>query len=364
MSTSPTMFEFATTDQSVSISSANVDALEDSELDRAPFGIICVDREGTILRYNLYESRLARLDRNQVLGRGFFDEIARCTRTPAFEGRFRRFVEGDLPLEERRFEFVFDFAFGAQQVGVELHRAPEGERYYFFINRRSVRGPRPEAEEIAASQASLAPDEARSGVQRDGFERRFVEAPVTLFAALRTTFAKFAPEAWTLFSYEWGLQWGRRAAIELEADSLESASCALEDLAMVEASKRIADYTQQRGWGAVRFSFDAAKEGVLSMQVERSVLAESAARPTLSERGARTGACSLLSGFFAGTISHLASRRVAVREVSCRSNGAPCCSFVLVAADRTAALERAIAEGASNVSAVREALRRPSRQRP
>jgi photoactive yellow protein len=364
MNTSPTMFEVTTTDQSVSITSSNVDALDDSELDRAPFGIICVDREGTILRYNLYESRLARLDRNQVLGRGFFEEIARCTRTDAFEGRFRRFVEGTLPLEEQRFEYVFDFAFGAQQVVVELHRAPEGERYYFFINRRSVRGPRPEAREIAASQASLAPDEARAGVQRDGFERRFVEAPVTLFTALRATFAKFAPEAWTLFAYEWGLQWGRRAAIELEADSLEAANCALEDLTMVDASKRIADYTQQRGWGAVHFSFDGAKEGVLSIQVERSVLAESASQPWLRERGARSGACWLLSGFFAGTISHLASRRVAVREVSCQANGAPCCSFVLVAADRIGALERAIDEGASDVNAVREVLRRPSRQRP
>lgn len=363
MSTATTMFEVASSDQPVSISGANVDALDDSELDRAPFGIICVDREGTILRYNLYESRLARLDRNQVLGRGFFDEVARCTRNAAFEGRFRRFVDGSLPAEEARFEFVFDFAFGAQQVGVELHRAANGQRFYLFINRRRVGAPRAEASVLAASQASLAPDEARAGVHRDAVERRFVEAPVTLLAALRATFAKLAPEAWPLFAYEWGLQWGRRAAIELEADSLEAASCALEDLAMVEASRRIADYTQQRGWGAVRFAFDGAKEGVLTMDVERSALAESAARVTASERGQRSGSCSLLAGFFAGTISHLAARRVVVREVSCRSHGASCCSFVLVAADRAGALDRALTEGATTVSAVRESLRRPSRQR-
>lgn len=363
MTATHTMFEFSSSEPSLSISGASVDLLEDSDLDRAPFGIICVDRDGTILRYNLYESRLARLDRNQVLGRGFFDEVARCTRNDAFEGRFRRFVSGALPPEEQRFEFVFDFAFGAQRVGVEMHRAAESERFYFFINRKSVGGVRPEATEIAAQQAELAPNEGAAGVQRDEFERRVVEAPMTLLSSLRATFAKLAPEAWPLFAYEWGVQWGRRAAIDLEADSLESANRPLEDLAMLEASIRVADYTQKRGWGAVRFSFDAANEGVLSMEVDRSVLAESAARPTLSDRGPRAGACSLLAGFFAGTLAHLASRRVVVREVSCRANGAACCSFVLVAADRSGALDRALAEGAVTVGAVRESLRRPTRQR-
>lgn len=364
MNTPITMFEAAVTEQFLSINGSNVDLIDDHELDRAPFGIICLDGEGTILRYNLYESRLARLDRNQVLGRNFFEEVARCTRNDAFEGRFRRFIGGSSAPEDQRFEFVFDFAFGAQTVNVEQHRAPEGERFYLFVNRRSAGPVRAEATEIAALQSALAPEESRVGIQRDGVERRFVEAPVTMFAALRTTFAKLAPEAWSLFSYEWGLQWGRRAAIELEADSLESASSSLEDLAMSDASRRVADYTQRRGWGAVRFDFTAVKEGVIAIEVERSILAESAARPTLHKRGSREGSCSLVAGFFAGTMSHLAGRRVVVREIACRAHGAGCCTFVLVANDRAAALDRAIADERTSVRAVRESLRKPGRQTP
>ena len=75
---------------------SRIDALPDADLDALPFGVICVDRTGRILRYNLAESRLARLDRRQVLGRNFFRTVAPCTQTPAFEGRFRLFVDGNL----------------------------------------------------------------------------------------------------------------------------------------------------------------------------------------------------------------------------------------------------------------------------
>jgi photoactive yellow protein len=49
-----------------------LDGRSDQELDTLPFGVIALDDEGTILRYNLYEAQFARLDRNQVLGRDFF----------------------------------------------------------------------------------------------------------------------------------------------------------------------------------------------------------------------------------------------------------------------------------------------------
>ena len=69
-----------------------IDDLSDAELDALAFGVIALDEEGTVLRYNLYESRLARLDRNQVVGRNFFDDVAPCTRIEAFQGRFRAFA--------------------------------------------------------------------------------------------------------------------------------------------------------------------------------------------------------------------------------------------------------------------------------
>lgn len=52
-------------------STADLDNLSDAALDELPYGVICLRRDGTILRYNLAEARLARLDRAVVLGRRF-----------------------------------------------------------------------------------------------------------------------------------------------------------------------------------------------------------------------------------------------------------------------------------------------------
>lgn len=98
-----------------------LDSYDDAQLDDLRFGVICLDAEGTIHRYNLAEARLARLDRSRVLGRDFFRKVAPCTATPEFEGRFRAFLQSQEP--RLAFPFVFDFKFGAQNVTVELVRA-------------------------------------------------------------------------------------------------------------------------------------------------------------------------------------------------------------------------------------------------
>lgn len=342
-----------------SISGASVDLLDDNELDRAPFGIICLDADGTILRYNLYESRLARLDRNQVLGRNFFDEVARCTRGDAFEGRFRRFVAGSRAPEDQRFEFVFDFAFGAQRVGVELHDAGEQERFYLFVNRKSVGAPRDVVGEIAASQRALAPNEAALGVQRDERERRFVDAPVAMFAALRSTFAKLAPQSSALFAHEWGVQWGRRAAIDLEVDSLERTHRSLDEQSMSAAAKALGDYLERRGWGRVEFDFSPVREGLVLVTIDRSVLAESAPRSPLGRSGTTDGACALIAGLLAGALSHLAGRKLVGREVCCVTHGAPRCEVVLTAADRAPEIDRVLSSAPRTSGALRAALKRP-----
>ena len=51
-----------------------------------------------------------------------------------------------------RFDFLFDFKFGAQEVSVEMLRAPDAERFYLFVNRLSFG---PAREGIARS--ALAP---------------------------------------------------------------------------------------------------------------------------------------------------------------------------------------------------------------
>ncbi|GAC1443652.1 MAG: hypothetical protein NVS4B5_19120 [Vulcanimicrobiaceae bacterium] len=87
------------------------------EIDDLPFGVIVVDRTGTILEYNVYESEMAGFSRERVAGRNFFHDVAPCTAIKEFEGRFEAFLMShDTSIEP--FEFVFPFSRGAQRVSI------------------------------------------------------------------------------------------------------------------------------------------------------------------------------------------------------------------------------------------------------
>jgi photoactive yellow protein len=337
-----------------------VDDYSDAELDAQPFGVIGLDLEGTILRYNLYESRFARLDRNQVIGRNFFSEVALCTRTEAFEGRFWAFVR-DPSRPTERFEFVFNFKFGVQRVSVELVRAPGVDRYYLLINRQEVAAPQPDfpTELLAVAQQDLAPDEAQQGVVRDALQRRYAEVPAHFFAALRVTCDRLAPDTWQLFSSEWGVQWGRRAAVDLEAAALESSGKSLREIPMREVAHLISSYLHERGWGSLVFDFSRTAEGIIQLDLERSVLAEAAPAPARRSSTTRSyQACSLVAGFLSGTLSTVADRRLAAREIRCAASGASVCQFLLVGHERRGALDVALREGGGSLETVINALRR------
>lgn len=344
------------------IALASIDQCTDVELDQAPFGVICLDDEGTILRYNSFESRLARLDRNQVLGRDFFQEIARCTRVPEFEGRYRRIVAGSSDPNDRQFTFVFDFTFGAQEVSIEILSVPGASRWYLLVNRARVSGPRSSPREPAARQSELAPREASLGLKRDAVEGRFVETPASFFAAMRATLGQLAPEAWPMFAHELGLQWGRRAAIELEGSALEAHNVPLASLPMSDAATRVGQYFDSRGWGMVHVELGSVREGVIGLSVERSVLAE-AAPLWRSHDKVEPFSCAIFAGAFAGMFSHLAGRRLGAREICCIALAADTCRFVLFAADRVHRVDEAIEHGAATADAVRNALRAPPRER-
>jgi photoactive yellow protein len=86
-------------------------------LDELPFGAIVVDYEGTIVQYNQYESRLAQRDRDAVLGRNFFREVAPCTGVQAFEGRMKAFLALPDAVSES-FDYFFPFVHGSVDVTI------------------------------------------------------------------------------------------------------------------------------------------------------------------------------------------------------------------------------------------------------
>lgn len=96
--------------------------LTGGDLDALPFGVIVVDRSGTIREYNAYERRLANMGETVMIGRNFFHDVAPCTAIQDFEGRFEAFLDSeDTSIEP--FQFVFPFPSGKQRVSVMFVRS-------------------------------------------------------------------------------------------------------------------------------------------------------------------------------------------------------------------------------------------------
>lgn len=109
--------------------------MDDAQLDELPFGAIQLDEGGTVLSYNEAEGRITGRDPKDVIGRNFFRDVAPCTDTDAFAGRFRAGVEsGSL---NALFEYVFDYQMLATKVQIHMKQALNRDSYWVFVKRVS-----------------------------------------------------------------------------------------------------------------------------------------------------------------------------------------------------------------------------------
>ena len=108
--------------------------LDESEIDDLPFGLIVVDQQGIIRQYNSYESRMARLAKERVIGRDFFRDVAPCAAVQEFQGRFERFAQEPGDRAES-FDFVFQFSFGRQHVHITFLRNAKSSQIRILVNR-------------------------------------------------------------------------------------------------------------------------------------------------------------------------------------------------------------------------------------
>ena len=97
------------------------------------FGAIQLDESGTILQYNAAEGDITGRDPNEVKGKNFFTEVAPCTNTDEFYGKFKEGVSsGDL---NALFEYVFDYNMMPTKVKVHMKKALSGDTYWVFVKR-------------------------------------------------------------------------------------------------------------------------------------------------------------------------------------------------------------------------------------
>ncbi|GFZ89717.1 hypothetical protein GCM10011497_19090 [Elstera cyanobacteriorum] len=107
--------------------------LSNAEVDSLAFGAIELDATGKILRYNATEGAITGRDPKSMVGNNFFRDVAPCTDTPEFRGKFTEGVaRGDLNV---MFEYLFDYKMTPTRVKVHMKKALVGDSYWIFVKR-------------------------------------------------------------------------------------------------------------------------------------------------------------------------------------------------------------------------------------
>jgi photoactive yellow protein len=107
--------------------------MSSDELDGLAFGAIQLDGDGKIINYNAAEGEITGRNPDEVKGKNFFTEVAPCTNTDEFYGKFRDGVaSGSL---NSLFEYVFDYNMKPTKVQVHMKRALQGDSYWVFVKR-------------------------------------------------------------------------------------------------------------------------------------------------------------------------------------------------------------------------------------
>lgn len=107
--------------------------LSSEEIDDLTFGAIRVDGKGDILHYNAAEGDIAGREPKDMIGRNFFSDVAPCTNTEEFEGRFKEGVEqGGL---NTTILYTFDYEMEPTQVRVRMQEAADDGVYWILVKR-------------------------------------------------------------------------------------------------------------------------------------------------------------------------------------------------------------------------------------
>lgn len=103
----------------------------EEDLDKADFGIIHLDGSGVIQFYNKFEQRLSGYSPDETVGKSFFEEIAPCTDSERFAGKFFEGTEeGEL---DEMFTYTFTYRMEPLIVTIRLLEDTDGQ-YYVLVD--------------------------------------------------------------------------------------------------------------------------------------------------------------------------------------------------------------------------------------
>jgi len=107
-----------------------LDRLSQAELDAMEFGVVRMSTSGKVVAYNAYESRLAGLSRERVIGKHFFTEVAPCTNHYIVSVRF------DAPINlDALVPYVFTLRMRPTHVQLRLLKKERSTYQYLIVAR-------------------------------------------------------------------------------------------------------------------------------------------------------------------------------------------------------------------------------------
>ncbi|RTE86606.1 MULTISPECIES: photoactive yellow protein [Gammaproteobacteria] len=122
------VIQFGSDDVENKLSSMSKDQFDD-----VAFGAIQLDAQGNILKYNAAEGDITGRNPEEVVGKNFFTQVAPCTNSPEFKGKFDEGVKNDDL--NTMFEYTFDYEMKPTQVKVHMKKAMVGDSYWVFVKR-------------------------------------------------------------------------------------------------------------------------------------------------------------------------------------------------------------------------------------
>jgi photoactive yellow protein len=107
---------------------AQLSAMTDDELDSLPFGVVEMNRQFQVLRYNSTESRQSGLPPARVLGRHFFRDVAPCANNRHVAERFEQ-----AALDET-VAYTFLLNMRPAPVTLRMLKSPDSERMHLLVS--------------------------------------------------------------------------------------------------------------------------------------------------------------------------------------------------------------------------------------
>ena len=106
---------------------ARLAALPDAALDALPYGVVEMEHDTRVRRYNATESRLSGLPPSRVIGRHFFRDVAPCSDNRHVA---RRYDEGSL---DETIDYTFSLRMRPVPVRLRMLKPASGDPMYLLV---------------------------------------------------------------------------------------------------------------------------------------------------------------------------------------------------------------------------------------